>query len=392
MRLDFVVPRYGMEVVGGAEYGARMLAERLVELRGWDVEVLTTCAISSDTWADEYEPGTTEINGVTVRRFRSAAGRDPGFDKWSDRVLVDPRRAAPRDQERWIDLQGPVNPDVIEAARRSDAGAIVFYPYLFHPTVHGVPALGRRAVLQAAAHDEAPLRLPLFRRVFAGAAGLVFHTFGEQELVQRLFPVAATRQIVLGLGVEDGPGEAAPARAALGLGDRPYVACVGRVDDGKGTRMLVELFAAYKQRRPGPLALVLVGPVIDEPPRHPDVIVAGAVDDETKWGAIRGAQLLVSPSAYESFSIVLIEAWTVGVPVVVNARCAATREHCERSGGGLWFDGYAELEVTLDRLLGDEALRRGLAARGRAYVDATFRWPVLIERYATFLEGVAARA
>jgi glycosyltransferase involved in cell wall biosynthesis len=391
VRLDFVVPRYGLEVVGGAEYGARMLAERLVDLLGWEVEVLTTCATSSDTWADDYEPGTTDVNGVVVHRFRPVSGRDPHFDRWSDKVLPDPRRAAPRDQERWVELQGPVTPDLIDAARRSDAGAIVFYPYLFHPTVHGVPAVGRRAVLQAAAHDEAPLRLPLFRPVFTGAAGLVFHTYGEQRLVQQLFPVAATRQLVLGLGVEEGPGEPGPAREALGVGDRPYLVCVGRVDDGKGTSLLVELFAAYKERRPGPLALVLVGPVIDEPPRHPDVIVAGSVDQETKWGAIRGAEALVNPSAYESFSIVVIEAWTAGVPVVVNARCPATREHCERSGGGLWFDGYAELEVILDRLLAEDDLRASLAARGRAYVDATFRWPVLIERYATFLEGVAAR-
>jgi glycosyltransferase involved in cell wall biosynthesis len=392
MRLDFVVPRYGVEVIGGAEYGARMLAERLVGLLGWQVEVLTTCALDSDTWADEYDQGTVDVHGVTVHRFRSRAGRDPGFDRFSERVLHDPPRARPRDQARWIDLQGPVNPEVVAAAAASDAAAVVFYPYLFHPTVHGVPAVGRRAVLQAAAHDEPPLRLPLFRPVFAGARGLVFHTHGEQRLVRDLFPVAATRQIVLGLGVEEGPGDPVAARRALGLGERPYLVCVGRVDDGKGTRTLVELFAAYKERRPGPLALALLGPVVDEPPAHPDVVVAGTVDEETKWGAIRGAEVLVNPSAHESFSIVVIEAWTVGVPVVVNARCRATREHAERSGGGLWFEGYASFEVVLDRLLADGRLRAGLAANGRAYVDRTFRWPVLIERYARFLEGVAATA
>lgn len=390
MRVTYVTPRYGLEVVGGAEYAARMLAERLVGQLGWDVDVVTTCARDAHTWADEYEPGEVELSGVRVRRFRSLSGRDPRFEAFSGKVLADPARATPRDQARWIDLQGPRNPDVVAAARASDADVVVFSPYLFHPTVHGVPALGRRAVLHPAAHDEQPIRLPVYRRIFAAAGGLVFLTFGERDLVEERFPVGATRQIVLGLGVEEGQGAAEPARATLGLGDRPYVLCVGRVDAGKGTGMLGELFAAYKRRRPGPLQLVFLGPVSHPPIDHPDIIVAGTVDDDTKWGAMRGAEALISPSAYESFSIVLIEAWTVGTPVVVNGRCLATREHCERSGGGLWFEGYASFEVILDRLLGDAGLRRDLGARGRAYVDANFSWPTLIERYGTFLEQVAA--
>jgi glycosyltransferase involved in cell wall biosynthesis len=390
VKVTYVVPRYGLEVVGGAEYAARMLAERLVGQLGWEVDVMTTCALDTRTWADEYEPGTVELNGVAVHRFRSASGRDPGFERFSSKVLVDPARVPRQDQERWIDLQGPRNPDVIAAARASDADVVVFYPYLFHPTVHGVPALGRRAVMHPAAHDEPPLRLPLFRRVFAGARGLVFQTFGERRLVEGLFPVAATRQIVLGLGVEEGPGAPEPARQALGIGERPYVVCVGRVDDGKGTGMLASFFAAYKERHPGPLQLVLVGPVSHPPLEHPDVIVAGAVDDATKWGAIRGAEMLISPSAFEAFSIVLVEAWTVGKPVVVHGRCLATREHCERSGGGLWFDGYASFEVVLDRLLADADLRRELGARGQDYVEANYRWPALIERYGEFLRAVAA--
>ncbi|HWH34813.1 MAG TPA: glycosyltransferase family 4 protein [Acidimicrobiales bacterium] len=392
MKVAYVVPRYGLEVVGGAELGARMLAERLVSQLGWEAEVLTTCALDSHTWADEYQPGTVELNGVVVHRFRSAAGRDPGFERFSRRVLLDPARASVADQERWIDLQGPVNPSVVDAVGASDADAVVFYPYLYHPTVRGLAEAGGRAVMHPAAHDEQPLRLPIMAPVFAGARGLVFQTWGERRLVEGLFPVGATRQLVLGLGIEEAPGEPGAARAALDLGDRPYLVCVGRVDDGKGTGMLARFFAAYKDRHPGPLALVLAGPVVDRPPAHPDIVLAGRVDEATKWGLLRGAAVLIQPSAYEAFSLVLVEAWTAEVPVVVNARCLATREHCERSGGGLWFDGYAHFEAVLDRLLGDPGLAATLAHRGRAYVDAHYRWPVLIERYGAFLEAVAARA
>lgn len=392
MKVAYVVPRYGTEVVGGAEFGARMLAERLVSQLGWDVDVLTTCAIDARTWADVYPPGRVELNGVAVHRFPSVAGRHPSFDPFSERLLADPFRAPAREQQRWIDLQGPCNPDVVAAARQSDAEVVVFYPYLYYPTVYGLPAVGSRAVMHPAAHDEPPLRLPAFRPIFAGARGLVFHTWSERQLVERTFGVASTRQLVLGLGVEEGDGDADEARAALSLGDRPYVVCVGRVDDGKGTGMLARLFAAYKDRRPGPLALVLIGPVAHRPPDHPDVVVAGQVDEAVKWGALRGAQLLVQPSAYESFSLVLLEGWAVKTPALVNARCAVTKEHCERSRGGLWFDGYAAFEGALDRLLSDGVVRRRMAHEGANYVARHYRWPVLIERYGGFLREVARRA
>ena len=387
-----MVPRYGVEVLGGAEYGARMLAERLVSYLGWDVEVLTTCAVDARTWADEYPPGEVAVNGVRVRRFRSAAGRDPGFEAFSSSVLASPEAASPADEQRWIDLQGPVTPDVVSAAADGDADVVVFYPYLYYPTVRGVPAVGRRAVMHPAAHDEPPLRLPLFRDVFGGVGGLVLQTFGERRLVERLFPVAAVPQVVMGLGVEPGEGTVDAARAALGIGDDPYLLCLGRVDDGKGTAVLSRFFAALKARRPGPLKLVLAGPVVHPVPPHPDVAVAGPVSDAVKWGALRGAVALVSPSAFEAFSIVVVEAWTAGVPVLVNALCAATSEHVARSGGGLSFAGYGQFEVAVERLAGDPRLRRSLAARGAAHAERHFTWPGILERYRGFLERAAERA
>ena len=392
MKIAYVVPRYGLEVLGGAEYGARMLAERLVAMVGWEAEIITTCALDAGTWADEYPPGEININGVGVRRFASKAGRHPGFEPFSRTVLPQPGAADRSTCERWIEMQGPVSPDVVEAARESDADLVVFYPYLYYPTVHGVPAVGPRAVMHPAAHDEPPLRLPIFRDVFAATRGFVFQTYGERRLAESLFPIGDRPQIVMGLGVEEGLGEPEAAADAFGLGDRPYLLCLGRVDDGKGAGMLSRYFAEYKARRPGPLALVFAGPVQQQPPAHPDIVVAGPVDEDVKWGALRGCTALVSPSYFEAFSIVLMEAWTAGVPVLVNGHCLATREHCERSGGGLWFEGFAEFEATVDRLVNDAGVRAELAAAGGQYVDENFRWPVIMSRYEQFLSACASRS
>lgn len=386
MKVAFVTPRYGEEVRGGAEGAARALAEHLVTDLGWEAEALSTCAQDMRTWANEYPAGSTVVNGVRVHRFPSERERHPDFDKLSGKLLSVPHRAPAADQERWIDDQGPTSPGLLDAVAGTDADVVVFYPYLYHPTVRGLPLVGRRGVLHPAAHDEPAMFLPIFRRVFSAAAGFAYHTFSERRLVERTFPVASTRQIVLGLGVEDEvPGGTSPV-------DGPYLLYVGRVDDGKGTSMLAEYFAQYKQRRPGPCRLVLAGRVLDPPPPHPDVVVLGEVDEATKWALYRGAVGFVNPSAYESFSIVLMEAWECGLPAIVNGRSDVLREHCLRSGGGLWFDKYAVFEAVLDRLLGDEPLRAAMGAAGGEYVEANYHWPSLVERYRRFLEGVAARA
>ena len=49
MRLAFVTPRYGAEILGGAETQVRDYAERLAAA-GHDVEALTTCAVDHHTW------------------------------------------------------------------------------------------------------------------------------------------------------------------------------------------------------------------------------------------------------------------------------------------------------------------------------------------------------
>ncbi len=410
MRLTFVVPRYGSDIIGGAETAARVLAEHLVALKGWEVGVLTSCAADFVTWSDVYPEGTEMINGVRVERFASAAGRHPSFHPLSALLLADSGRASLEDAERWIDLQGPVTPAVADAAVNSDADALVFYPYLYYPTVRVIDRVSVPTILHPAAHDEPALRLPVFPRVFEAADGLVFQTVAERDLVQRMFPVATHHQLLLGLGVDDpellvGDRGPMPAPGAVPVAlhplahppgqpriEAPYLLCLGRVDPHKGTSLLAALFSRYKERHPGPLRLVLAGPVVEAPGAHPEIDVVGPVSDHEKWALLGGAVALVSPSSWEAFSLVVAESWSARTPVVVNANCAATVEHCRRSGGGLSFAGFGEFEVVVELLCRDPLVGEELGARGRAYVDQRFRWPLVIDRYAAFVESVAAAA
>jgi glycosyltransferase involved in cell wall biosynthesis len=391
MKIAFVTPRYGEEVMGGAEGAARSLAEHLVADLGHEVEIYTTCATDHLSWADVLSPGVSQLHGVTVRRFTSTAGRDPKFSDLDARIRVAPSSRSIEDSVAWVAANGPVSESLVEALGDCDADVVAFYPYLFYMSVHGITRVRQPAVLHPAAHDEPSLYLPIFQRVFDSADAICFHTEAERSLVEPVLHTGATDQIVLGLGTGQASGSGRDGAAILGIAGRPYLVSVGRVDEQKGSTMLYEYFVEYKKRHPGPLALALVGPVSRPLPEHPDVVAAGIVDEADKWDIVAGAEIAISPSAMESFSLVVLEAWVARRAVMVNAVCGPTMEHIEASGGGLSFEGYLSFEVTLERLLGDATLREHMGEQGARYVASRYDWPVLIRRYEAFLESVVAR-
>ena len=268
---------------------------------------------------------------------------------------------------------------------------VAFYPYLFYMTVHGIGRVRQPAVLHPAAHDEPALYLKPYREAFAAADAFCYHTRAERHLVERVLPVAETPQIVLGLGTNAEVSGGRSGAEVLGTGDRPYVVCVGRVDEQKGAVMLANFFIEYKRRHPSDLALAFVGPRSSTLPESDDIVITGIVDEADKWDIIADALVSISPSAMESFSLVVLEGWVKGIPALVNGTCGPTVENCSLSGGGLWFDSYGSFELSLDRLLSSAELRRQLGEAGRAFVQRTFDWPVLIRRYEAFLEKVIER-
>ena len=391
MKVVFVTPRYGPEIMGGAESASRTLAEHLAAEPGFEVAAYSTCALAHLTWENQLPAGDTDMNGVTLTRFKVASERQEEFFKFDGKLRRSPRHVSWEQSERWLDLNGPQVPELIAALRSGDADVAVFSPYLFLPTVAGIRSARMPTVLHPAAHDEPALYFPAIGDAFARSDALCYYTAAERRLVQRLYPVAEKAQIVLGIGLGDPIEGGQKGGDLLGLGDRPYLISVGRVDDHKGSAMLDTFFRRYKEHRPGPLALALVGRVHSTIEPHPDIVATGEVDEPTKWDLLRDASAAVSPSAMESFSLAIMEAWEQAVPVVVNALCEPTRDHCAHSGGGLWFGSYRLFEVVIDRLSADAELRRRLGASGRAYVQEHYQWPALTARYARFLESVVER-
>ena len=84
----------------------------------------------------------------------------------------------------------------------------------------------------------------------------------------------------------------------FGLGGRPYLVCLGRIEAGKGTSALAEMFAAHKHKHPGPLLLVMVGPAADHPTLIPTSCSPARSSEALKWALIDGSLGLIAPSRF----------------------------------------------------------------------------------------------
>ena len=393
MRLLLVVQRYGPGVAGGAELHCRQFATRLAG-RGHAVEVVTTCARDYVTWANEYPAGAAVLDGVRVHRLPTAHERDLRlFGPLDGRVTLGRPPVALHVQEEWMRAQGPDVPALVpwldEQAGRFDA--VIFFTYLYATTFDGIARVAGRVpvVLHPTAHDEPTLELAIFDGVFRAPDAFAFSTGEERALVERRFRVTRPSAVV-GIGFDlDATGDGAAFRRDHGLGDAPYLVVVGRIDPAKGSSEVSDFFAEYKRRRPGPLRLVMVGEPVVPPPPHPDVVVTGYVDDAARRGAVDGALALVQPSYFESFSMVLAEAWAQGRAALVQGRCAVLDGHARRSGGALPYRGYAEFAAAVDLLVAEPELAAGLGRAGRRHVREHYGWDTVLGRYEDLLDTVA---
>ena len=118
---------------------------------------------------------------------------------------------------------------------------------------------------------------------------------------------------------------------------------------------------------------MLIGKEMLPIPDHPRIRHLGFLDDQDKFDALAAAELLLMPSYYESLSMVALEAWALGKPVLANGRCEVLRGQCIRSKAGLYYETQAEFVETLRAIADSRSLNAALGANGRAVFPAALR-------------------
>jgi glycosyltransferase involved in cell wall biosynthesis len=408
-KIAFIVQRYGLEVNGGAEYHCRILAERLTQT--YEVDVLTSCAIEYQQWANWYPAETVTIHGVRVRRFATTyerQSRQSGQTEHQLRKLMamDKRGAwgwlkkkyyslkGPTVEEcmrLWPRYQGPYTPDLIEYLRQNHQqyDALIFFTYLYYPTIEGLTVAPHKSILIPTAHDEKPIYLPIFPAVFHRPRAILYNTIAEKRFVNQLFANQAIHSDIVGVGIEPPHAVSDKSTAELIGVDANYLIYVGRIDVAKGCDQMCEQFIRYKKKHPSPLTLVLVGQSFMTIPNHPAIIQAGFVDEDVKARLLMNAKALLMPSPYESLSMVTLESMAVGVPVIANADCEILRDHIESSQAGYTYRTYDEFETAVTNILTQDVSE--MAENGRQYVLQNYTWQAVLDKFDKAVDYVASK-
>ena len=387
MKLAVVVQRYAADLSGGAELHARYVAEHLAKHA--EVEVLTTCARDYVTWKNELPAGDETVNGIRVRRFPVSRPRDTErFGRLSRIVFEQTHSVA--DELRWLECEGPTSPALIRHVARSEStvDAFLFFSCRYYHAWHGTRAVPAKAVIVPTAERDPAIGLSIFAPVLRGARALMYNSFEERALIQHLTGREGPG-VVVGVGSEvPDRAEAARFRRKYHV-RRPFALYVGRIDENKGCKELFAYFQRYAAMHPRGLDLVLIGSSVLQVPSHPRIRHLGFLPDQDKFDALAAADLLVMPSRYESLSMVALEAWAMGRPVLANGACDVLRGQCIRSGAGLYYDTFPEFAEALYQLEASGPIAGVLGRRGREFFRRHYAWPVIERKYLDMLDRLS---
>lgn len=393
MKIAIVNQRYGLEINGGSELLARLIAERLA--KKYDVEILTTCALEYTTWANYFKHGVDNVNGVAVRRFPVTRERkQKSFDTLSSYVFNGGSRDTEIEQ-KWVDEQGPYCPEFLKyiKAHQNDYDVFIFFTYLYWLTVRGLPIVAKKSILVPTAHDEPPIYLSVYNDVFGKAAALVYNTDEEKDFVRKKFCITDNSGMdVFGVGIDTPQFVNKSAFLEKYKIDFPYMIYVGRIDESKGCGVLFQYFLEYKTRNPSSkLKLVLMGNPVMEIPAHEDIVSLGFVSDEDKYAGIAASKFMVLPSQFESLSISTLEAMALGRTVLVNGKCKVLKGHCKKSNAALYYNNYFEYEGEINWLMSHACEKLLIEKNAKRYVDENYRWDVIMKKYDNVIEYVAQK-
>ncbi len=391
-KIGFVIPWFGMNIPGGAESEFRELTKHLAD-SGSDLEILTTCVekFSSDWNKNYHKEGIYVEAGMTVRRFPVRKRNTKAFDDVNNKLM---HNQLPNEAEEEIFFKESVNsPRLYEYIKtHSDEYELfVFMPYMFGTTFYGAQINPEKTVVIPCLHDESYIYMKSFDKVFSKVSGMVFLSKLECELAKRVYDLSSVNAKVLGAGVDtEISGNAESFRKKFNIHD-DFILYAGRKDAGKKVDTLIQYYCEYKKRTGRDAKLVLIGggSIVIPDIYKSEILDLGFVDKQDKYNAYAAATLLCQPSFNESFSIVIMESWLSGIPVLVAEQCAVTTNFCKESNGGLWFKDYFDFEYAVEYIFSNPAAADTMGFNGCEFVKNNFSWDVVVDKYKKYFKEIA---
>jgi len=393
----FVPPRYFQGIAGGAETLMGSIARRL-QARGDLVEIVTTCARDNRTWNNELPAGEDLVDGLKVTRFPVD---ERNLEAWIpfQIAIAESRGVAPVDQLTW--MAESVNSKSLYSYLVSNADRfdhIFFGPYLFGTTFWGSMLNPKKSVLIPCLHDESYAYLDVTAAMFRQVKGCLFNAEPEMHLARSLY--GEIPGDVVGMGFEPPSHESVRALTPYFTDGAPYILYLGRKETGKNVQVLIDYFCAAKEQGsiPGNVKLAILGGGSFSDLFRPSALSRGDIIDlphlseHEKQRLLRHALYVCQPSTNESFSIVIMEAWMVGTPVVVHGACPVTRHHVECSRGGLYFSSAYDLAGVTNYFMENPQARSHHGVAGAEYVMTEYSWVSVLERFDAVIDRLLGNA
>lgn len=385
-KIAFVTPWYGNSISGGAEAETREIVKHLIEY-GVGVEILTTCVkdFNSDWNTNYYNEGFYTEAGVNIQRFSVRVRDAEAFDKVNYKFMNNLPVTKEEEDIYFSEMVRSDNLIKYIIQNQDSYHCFVFIPYMFGTTYWGIRAVPEKSVIIPCLHDESYAYMQRLKDALSKAKGMIFHAKPEFELANRIYDLSKVDAKVLGEGINtEIEFNADRFREKYNIKSQ-FVLYAGRKDAGKKVDLLIEYFCKYKSEKIGnDLKLILIGGGEIGIPRkyEKDIIDLGFIPVQDKYDAFSAAELFCLPSTNESFSIVIMESWLCGTPVLVNAKCEVTKYYSEVSNGGLCFEDYYEFYECLEYI--ESFGGQKLADNGRRFVQENFNWKIIVKRYTDY--------
>lgn len=385
MKVAFVVQRYGTEISGGAELHCRWIAEHMK--KHFQVEVLTTRAFDYISWENHYPEGEEVVNGIPVKRFAVEKKRDPmRFGRIQSHILT--YEHSEEEELRWLEEEGPFSPSLIQyiVDHENDYDYFIFFSYRYYHSYWGVHALPHKSILVPTAENDPVIHLKIFKDLFNKPRAIIYNSVEERKMIHSSSENKNVLGDVVGVGTEI-PSEYSGQKFRQDFRiDGDFAVYIGRIDENKGCHELFDFFLRFKQETGSDIKLILIGSTILKIPPHPDISHLGFLSDEEKFSALDASMLLIMPSFYESLSMVTLEAWALGRPVLANGRCQVLKGQCLRSNAGLYYENYDQFEEALKLLISLPQLQQAMGENGRQYFQTHYTWETIEDKYLKILE------
>jgi glycosyltransferase involved in cell wall biosynthesis len=354
---------------------------------GHEVEVWSTSTDSLEPRNDNLAKETV-VDGIPVRRFPTNLGAQRLF-KWAHRKVQRWPRSSVISR-LWVHAS-PYGLGMREAleAERDKHDVIYLFHYHSGAAHRLVDVAPLKTIVHPWIHNEAILRSRAVAKLLATPTLVTLNSAEEAVVAIRArVGFSTVRTAVIGNPVHELAAEGDISPAVRDAASQPFILFIGRLIAEKNLAKLVDWHVAANDREDTKIELLAVGkgPLLEKLGPRKGVIQLAAVSEGEKAYLLRRCLALVNPSKLESFSLVVMEAWRAGRPVIVHEACDTTAGHVLRCSGGFAVgdaEGYAR---ALDALLADPIGAARMGGAGMRYVAENFSEAAIARNLSSILD------